>query len=148
MTIGKFFSLIKNLRITKNLSKVYKLVRDSQMDLNNCSHKNCAVLRTFMMKLLYLYMVKLSNSDYQRDGIALSDKQKQVCNKVAQHANILSFNKPGKKLDSVGSEFLVNLELGPSKKPTVIRQFKIPIIETIKTISNVPVKLQLVRKKI
>jgi hypothetical protein len=118
------------------------------MDLNNCSHKNCAVLRTFMMKLLYLYMVKLSNSDYQRDGIALSDKQKQVCNKVAQHANILSFNKPGKKLDSVGSEFLVNLELGPSKKPTVIRQFKIPIIETIKTISNVPVKLQLVRKKI
>lgn len=47
----------------------------------------------------------------------------------------------------MGSEFLVNLEVGPSKKPTVIRQFKIPIIETIKKISNFPVKLRLVRKK-
>jgi hypothetical protein len=42
-------------------------------------------------------MVKLSNSNYQRDGIALSDKLKGVYNKVAQHANILSFTKPGKK---------------------------------------------------
>jgi hypothetical protein len=101
-----------------------------------------------MMKLLYLYMVKLSNSNYQRDGIALSDKLKVGCNKIAQHANILSFSKPGKKWDSMGSEFLVNLQVGPSKKQTAIRQFKIPIIETIKKISNIPVKFQLVRKKI
>jgi hypothetical protein len=124
------------------------MVRDSHVDLNNCSLNYCTVLRTFMMKLLYLYMVKLSNSNYQRDGIALSDKLKGVCNKVAQHANILSFTKAGKKWDSMGSEFLVNLEVGPSKKQTVIRQFKIPIIETIKKISNNPVKLQLVPKKI
>lgn len=101
-----------------------------------------------MMKLLYLYMVKLSNSNYQRDGISLSDKLKMFCNKAAKHANILTFTKPGKNWDSMGSEFLVNLEVGPSKKQTVIRQFKIPIIETIKKISNIPVKLQLVRKKI
>jgi hypothetical protein len=55
-----------------------------------------------MMKLLYLYMVKLSTTNYHRDGISLSDKLKGVCNKVAQHANILSFTKPGKKKDSVG----------------------------------------------